>query len=126
MEPTEQDRHRKDCEHGVRHFERVLRLALNLASCGVAIHKHNYDPHFNSAWELVAGTHTHALKFFWDARDQFFTMRQAELKDSGYGTVKMPYDHEWQLVGEESVDVRGGADEMEFLERYLRAKYVAS
>lgn len=126
MKETEQDRHRMDCERGVQHFERLQRLARNLASFGVAIHWHEYDPHFNSVWQLVAGTHTHALKFFWDARDQFFTIRQATLKDSGYGTVKMPSDYEWQRVGDELVDVRRGADEIEFLERYLRARYAAS
>ena len=115
-----------DLDHGSgrAHFAKMSKLAAHLADSGTAIHFHQYDPHFNSAWQIVVGTQSHALKFFWDARDQFFAIQQCSLKKTQFG-IEIPPDYEWADLGDLAVDARNGQDAFEFLERYVRSFYPA-
>lgn len=101
-----------DSDMAIRHFESVLLLARNLASEGVSIYEHKFDPLFFGSWYLIAGTRHRRVKFFWDGRDECFTVEQASFSDGGSRG-------DWQRVTDHSVDTRRGADPFQYVQDYL-------
>jgi len=108
-----------DSEMAIRHFERILLLARNLASRGVSIYEQKFDPLFFGSWYLVAGTRHRRYKFFWDGRDECFTVEQASFPDGGSLVT-------WQRIADHSVDARRGADPFQYVEDFLTHDNTAS
>jgi len=107
-----------DSDMAIRHFERVLLLAGKLASRGISIYEHKFDPLFFGSWYLVAGTRHHRFKFFWDGRDECFTVERSSFPDGSFRG-------DWQRVTDHSVDARHGADPFQYVEEFLIQNPVA-
>ena len=100
-------------ESSVRHFERVLALTKHLATRGIAIRGHEYEPHFFGMWKIVAGSFPHRYQFLWDARDQILTISEASFNEFG------SQDGDWKPYGERSIDARHGADPFKYVQEFF-------
>ena len=101
-----------DSDMAIRHLEGVLLLAGRLASRGISIYEHKFDPLFFGSWYLVAGTRHHRFKFFWDGRDECFTVERSSFPDGSFRG-------DWQRVADASVDTRHGADPFQYVEDFI-------
>ena len=88
-------------------------MAKHLASRGVAVRQHEYDPHFFGMWKIVAGTFEHRFQFIWDAREQILTISEASFGEFGSQQA------DWQAYGERSIDARQGADPFKYVEEFF-------
>jgi len=111
MKPHAQDMNQ--CETSIRHFECVLALSKRLATRGIAIRGHEYDPHFFGMWKIVAGSFDHRYQFLWDARDQILTISEASFGKFG------GQEADWMELAERCVDARHGGDPYKHVEEYF-------
>ena len=107
----------EECESSVKHFKRVLALAENLASLGIRIRGHHYEPHFFGMWEIIAGSFNQRWKFLWDDRDQILFISKATFNE--FGSI----ENDWIKISDEDIDARRGVDPFLFVERFLKTRY---
>lgn len=103
-------------EDSIAHFQQVLELAHALASRGVAIRGHEYDPHFFGMWKIVAGSFEHRFQFLWDDRDQVLTICEAEFQEFGNSSP------DWAEIEERIIDRRSRANPFAYIDEFLAGR----